>query len=145
MSPRLGQGSKLRLLSPQTSGPDRIFLRKHWWNPLEKPPIMHIIFLLVCLNVGNLPKVQGVCLYVVIVWSIQSSPSCTRCRAKIPYTPHSVNELFIGNWNREISVNCKFQKHNNLHHRKLQDGLWKGIIVWVCVGKVSLAGRQHRC
>lgn len=38
MPPRTGQGSQLRLVSPQTRGPDRIFSRKRCRNPLEKTP-----------------------------------------------------------------------------------------------------------
>lgn len=60
MPPCRGQGSELRLASPQTSGPDRIFSRKRCRNPLEKHPLMHIIFLLVCLSAGNTPRVRGI-------------------------------------------------------------------------------------
>lgn len=102
MPPCRGQGSELRLASPQTSGPDRIFSRKRCRNPLEKHPLIHIIFLFSPPQHRKLAKSQrNIFLHIPVVYPRELIKSTTgRARRRITLI-HNNNQESVNLNSRE--------------------------------------------
>lgn len=90
MPPRTGQGSQLRLVSPQTRGPDRIFSRKHCRNPLEKTPFEFPPF---PRSLETHQESEEFSLHILVVYPQELVKSTTvhRARRGRTHTQHTIN------------------------------------------------------